>query len=351
MENLETLIGNRVRVFRGGPESRDGILLDAKFDYLSLLTEKEGVIYYNLNHIKSVIKNSKDGRVMSGCSCDEDEEEDEKCCIEAYRFHELLEKLKQCHVRIDRGGPESRAGKLLDVFTDFLVLKTKEDGIIYYKTHHIKSISQITKDEKQHEGEYEEKCDYATGVDFQELLKKLKYSWVKINRGGPEKIEGVLVDSSEDYLVLTVKDEVNRIPTFHIRNISVIENEKKDFGKKKEEKEKEKTGDKQESEDLEKDDRMDCNERDEHERHSEKGDEGCDRKHAEKHEDCNDEHDEQHDEDFDDEHDEQYDENCDEKHMKQDDEDCSEDRDEDEEYDVHHDPPAPVWYSKIIRLN
>src|SRR5690606_12401100 len=62
---------------------------------------------------------------------------------------------------------------------------------------------------------------------FQDLLQKLKYSWVKINRGGPEKIEGVLVDSSEDYLVLTVNDEVNRIPIFHIRNVSVVENELK----------------------------------------------------------------------------------------------------------------------------
>jgi spore coat protein B len=46
-------IGKVIRVDRGGPESRIGMLLDASEDHLCLLTEEDGVVYYNTKHIKS----------------------------------------------------------------------------------------------------------------------------------------------------------------------------------------------------------------------------------------------------------------------------------------------------------
>lgn len=135
MENLENLIGSKVRIFRGGPESRDGVLLDKQSDFLTLFTEQDGVVYYNLLHIKSVIKNSKDGHISN------EDEDNEDLCMKANDFQDLLENLKGSRIRIDRGGPESRDGKLLDVFSDYLVLETEKEGVIYYKTHHIKSVS------------------------------------------------------------------------------------------------------------------------------------------------------------------------------------------------------------------
>lgn len=226
MENLENLIGSKVRIFRGGPESRDGVLLDKQSDYLTLYTKQDGVVYYNLHHIKSVIKNAKDGHISS---------EDEELCMKADSFQDLLKNLKGSKIRIDRGGPESRDGKLLDVLSDYLVLENKKEGIIYYKTYHIKSVS-VLEQKAQNDEQHDEDNSYVCASGFKDLLKELKYSWVKINRGGPEKIEGVLVNSSGDYLILTVNDEVNRIPIFHIRSLSVIENElKMNFKKEKNE--------------------------------------------------------------------------------------------------------------------
>jgi spore coat protein B len=54
-----------------------------------------------------------------------------------------------------------------------------------------------------------------------DLLSNLKYSWVKINRKGPESTEGMLVEANEDYLVLVVNNEIFRISTFHVKNFSV----------------------------------------------------------------------------------------------------------------------------------
>lgn len=331
MENLENLIGSKVRIFRGGPESRDGVLLDKQSDFLTLFTEQDGVVYYNLLHIKSVIKNSKDGHISN------EDEDNEDLCMKANDFQDLLENLKGSRIRIDRGGPESRDGKLLDVFSDYLVLETEKEGVIYYKTHHIKSVSLMNQKEMNNDEQQAEPCQYVEAMNFQELLNKLKYSWVKINRGGPEKIEGVLVDSSDDYLVLTVNDEVNRIPIFHIRNISVIENELKIKLKKQ------------------KDEENEDEATDEEEKHVEANDvSGEDDSQNSSEERNDDDREEENDELLSENDLDQEDEENDEveatDEVEVDDEGEAAEEDGREKY-YNYNPPAPVWFNEKMKLN
>ena len=56
--------------------------------------------------------------------------------------------------------------------------------------------------------------------DFETLLQSFKYRWVKINRGGPEKIEGILQDVSCDYVTLIIKEEVVLIALSHIKSVN-----------------------------------------------------------------------------------------------------------------------------------
>lgn len=72
---------------------------------------------------------------------------------------------------------------------------------------------------------------YIDAEDFVSVMQNMKYRWVQINRGGPEKVEGVLVDANETEVTLVVGNEVVRVMPFHIRNIS--------YGIKKKEQEKE----------------------------------------------------------------------------------------------------------------
>ena len=58
---------------------------------------------------------------------------------------DLITSLMNKVVRIDRGGPESRIGKLLAVEDDHITLLTEDDGVVYYMTHHIKSITDNAK--------------------------------------------------------------------------------------------------------------------------------------------------------------------------------------------------------------
>ena len=123
-------------------------------------------------------------------------------------------------IRVDRGGPESRIGKLLDVSDDHIALLTEEDGVVYYNTQHIKSLTENMKGEMEFNIEVPKDFEFKKAANFQELLDALKFQWVKINRGGPEKLEGVLSDVTKDFVSLINKEEIVRLSLFHIKNIS-----------------------------------------------------------------------------------------------------------------------------------
>ncbi|MEH7072712.1 hypothetical protein [Neobacillus drentensis] len=140
-------------------------------------------------------------------------------------------------IRVDRGGPESRSGKLLAVFEDFFVLLTEKDGVVYYKTNHIRSITESAKDDMKFGLTVPEKFDFKTAENFVKLLEGIRFQWVRINRGGPESFEGVLSEVNKHFASLIVKEEVVRVSMKHIRNISyglMVEKQKNsDSGKSK----------------------------------------------------------------------------------------------------------------------
>lgn len=123
-------------------------------------------------------------------------------------------------IRVDRGGPESRIGKLLAVHDDYFILLTKKDGVVYYKTNHIRSVTESSKDLMKLGIKVPKNFEYKTAENFVKLLESIKYQWVRINRGGHEALEGVLNDVTKDIASLIVKEEVVRFSMKHIRNIS-----------------------------------------------------------------------------------------------------------------------------------
>ena len=234
-EYLSSLIGKAVQVYKGGPDSNVGVLLNVNADYLSLQKEDGEIIYYKTAHIKSIRKDSQI-RFNSVLKV-----YDANNLFKADTFNELAINFKNKTVRINGNGPESKFGKLLDVKGDFFVLLTEADGLIFYKEHHVTSLSHSipvatnkvekvgkVKSESSAIGEVVEEVNQFTEMYSQiaadttnELLSNLKYSWIKINRKGPESVEGMLVESNENYLILVVNDEIFRISIFHVKNFSV----------------------------------------------------------------------------------------------------------------------------------
>lgn len=133
---------------------------------------------------------------------------------------DLLHSFVDRVVQIDRGGPESRVGKVLSVEEDHIAVLTEKDGVIYYNTHHIKSLTNNAKQGYNFELEIPADFDYLKAGKFKEILNGLRHRWVQINRGGPEKLEGVLEEVTDDYIVVVSGEDIVRVSTFHLRNIS-----------------------------------------------------------------------------------------------------------------------------------
>lgn len=134
--------------------------------------------------------------------------------------NEMINSLIGKIIKIDRGGSESRIGKLMDVYDDYLVILTEDDGVVYYNSYHIKSLSESVKEEIDFNIVVPEDFEFKKAENFEGLLDSLTYQWVKINRGGPEKLEGVLSHVNKDSVTLINKEEIVRLSMFHIRNIS-----------------------------------------------------------------------------------------------------------------------------------
>ena len=133
---------------------------------------------------------------------------------------DLITSLMNKVVRIDRGGPESRIGKLLSVEDDHITLLTENDGVVYYLTRHIKSITDNAKHGLEFNIEIPEGFEFLRASNCKSVLEKLNCQWVQINRGGPETLEGVLNEANDDFVTIISNEEVVRISMFHIRNIS-----------------------------------------------------------------------------------------------------------------------------------
>ncbi|NOU98148.1 spore coat protein [Paenibacillus sp. LMG 31456] len=128
-------------------------------------------------------------------------------------------------VRINRGGPESKKGKLFSAKDDHIVVEIENEGMLYYKMDHIKSLTLDARDVSDitEVAPIEEQPVLPKYIDvenFYSVMENMKYRWVQINRGGPEKTEGVLVDTTVDQISMVVGNEVVHILPFHVRNVS-----------------------------------------------------------------------------------------------------------------------------------
>lgn len=125
---------------------------------------------------------------------------------------------KDTVIKVNRDGSESKIGKLLAESDDYIAVLTKEDGVVYYNTQHIKSFTENIKGKWEFDVKIPE--NFKKPEKFKDLLKSLKYHWVKINRGGPEIVKGILCEVKDDFVHVVANEELIRIPIFHVNNVS-----------------------------------------------------------------------------------------------------------------------------------
>lgn len=121
-------------------------------------------------------------------------------------------------VKINRGGPDSIQGTLMDVRWDYMAVSCKE-GMVYVNDAHVKSIT----DTGRSGGARGPMGNPIPANTFLGVMQALRFRPVQINRGGPEKVEGILADANQNQLILTMKNqEIIRIPLQHVKSVSLV---------------------------------------------------------------------------------------------------------------------------------
>lgn len=140
-------------------------------------------------------------------------------------------------IQVERGGPDKIKGKLLGIKGDHLAVET-ENGVVYVHTPHVKTISEPIVVEKQAENAEPAAVPAAPPVvleadDFTSLIGQMEHKYVKINQGGPNALEGVVLLQREGVVTIVhkMKDYVH-YPIYHIKTITWIANAMKQEEKK-----------------------------------------------------------------------------------------------------------------------
>lgn len=131
-------------------------------------------------------------------------------------------------VQINQKGPDSFSGEITSIKSDYIVLKTN-DALVLLPTFHLKSISYTPKESPKftitNDKWANEFPDY-----FLDFCAILKHHWMEVTTGGPNKVEGILVGIRNQYIVISVNDEIVKIAAPHIKSI-ILKSEKKNQDK------------------------------------------------------------------------------------------------------------------------
>ncbi|PEJ25975.1 hypothetical protein CN689_25350 [Peribacillus butanolivorans] len=207
---LEALKGKFVKVFKGGPDSREGKLLEVKDDYIVLQTKDKQLVYYASQYLKIVIGKAKKSDVGVFPV--------EEARVFPNTFLEVLETLVSSTIKVNGGGPESKIGQVLDAKEEFLVLSTEKDGLVVFPYTNVKNVTIL---ESQSNDDFKPAATFTDAITFNDVLSLLIHNWVSINTGGLEKVGGVLVEVADEHVIVVQNEEIFYVTTEQIKVLSL----------------------------------------------------------------------------------------------------------------------------------
>ena len=206
---LEALTGKFVRAFKGGPDSREGKLLTVQSDYIVIQTEQNQLVYFAIEHLKIVVGNAKKTQ-LDLSSINEEE------TVYPANFLGVLESLQSSSIQVNGGGPASKVGRVVDVKEEFLVISTEKDGLVLYPISHIKSVTVLELADNELLPQFGDGTETING-----LLSRLVHNWVSISAGGPNKVEGILMEVTDSHLIVVHHEELFYVTKDHIQFVVI----------------------------------------------------------------------------------------------------------------------------------
>ena len=136
-ELVNSLRMKPVRVNGGKHPHNQGVLLDANSEFMVFSSEQDGLVFYSLEHIKS----------LAASAVEEAETLDSIEFAGGHTFRDVLGEYFYKWVTLNEG-PDKVEGVLVEVNDRFTVV-VKNDEVIYVVNEHIKMIKQKVNDEKK----------------------------------------------------------------------------------------------------------------------------------------------------------------------------------------------------------
>jgi spore coat protein B len=132
--NYASLLNQYVTMNGNGPEKIEGVLLGVGKEHVALKSDN-GIMYYNLRHIKSISNNFQNN---SNDTTYEYEVE------RVNSFKDVLKKFRHKWVKINGSKKDAIEGFLSEVFDDHVVMINNGE-VFYVLIYHIKNITEATK--------------------------------------------------------------------------------------------------------------------------------------------------------------------------------------------------------------
>jgi spore coat protein B len=133
------LVGQQVKVNRGGPDSVEGNLLAIPGDFL-VIAAKDVIVYVNGSHVKSITEGSSGGKSRGKSGNNTTGRSRSQQFITASSFNSLLSRMRHQFIQINRGGPEKVEGFLAETNSNFLLLIVKRE-LVRIPIFHIKTVN------------------------------------------------------------------------------------------------------------------------------------------------------------------------------------------------------------------
>lgn len=132
--NYASLLNQYVTMNGNGPEKIEGVLLGVGKEHVALKSDN-GIMYYNLRHIKNISNNFQNN---SNDTTYEYEVE------RVNSFKDVLKKFRHKWVKINGSKKDAIEGFLSEIFDDHVVMINNGE-VFYVLIYHIKNITEATK--------------------------------------------------------------------------------------------------------------------------------------------------------------------------------------------------------------
>lgn len=138
---------------------------------------------------------------------------------------DVLKGMQDSVIRLECGSPDAITGYLMAVHEDYVVVGVIPDGSVYLPIHHIQTVLPLDVSVNPEFLRWLQLKQVCTGAGwFADILRASTGEMVRLGRGGPEDVTGILTTVHDVAIELVVSSyEVVWMPVHHIKAFCRLE--------------------------------------------------------------------------------------------------------------------------------